>query len=127
MNDGSLGNTQLFKGITPGDDATVGNNPDINQFNGVYDFTCKDGLLTKKLNMERLQALKDNPQMAQMKQAGQMGLEIKYTTAITLPRPIKKVDNPLAQLSEDKRTVLIKFNLMDIFDHPEQFGYVIEY
>jgi hypothetical protein len=87
----------------------------------------KDGLMMKKLNMDKWKALKENPQMAQLQQAGQMGVEISYTTAITLPRPISKVDNPLAKLSDDKKTVIIKFNLMDIFDHPEQFGYRIEY
>ena len=56
-----------------------------------------------------------------------MGMEINYTTTITLPRPVKKIDNPLAKLSEDKKTVLLKFNLIDAFVHPENFGYKIEY
>lgn len=125
MGDGSLGSTQLFKGM--GGDAAGGASPDINQFNGIYDFTCKDGMMSKKLNQDKWKALKDNPQMAQVKQAGQMGVEIAYTTTIKLPRPIKKVDNTLAKLSEDKKTVTIKFNLIDVFEHPEQFGYNIEY
>jgi hypothetical protein len=125
MGDGSLGSTQLFKGM--GGEAAGGNSPDINQFNGIYDFTCRDGLMKKKLNQDKFNALKDNPQIAQAKQAGQMGLEISYTTTIKLPRPVKKVDNTLAKLSEDKKTVTIKFNLLDILDHPEQFGYNIEY
>jgi len=132
LSDGSLGNAQLFKGLGPvGQDGHgAGNNggsPDINQFNGIYDFTSRDGLMTKKLNADKWKALKDDPQMAQMKQASQMGVEILYTTAITLPRPIKKVDNTLAKLSDDKKTVIIKYNLMDVMDHPEQFGYTIEY
>jgi hypothetical protein len=126
MSDGSLGSAQLFKGMTPGGDAG-GPSPDINQFNGIYDFTCKDGVMSKKLNQEKFKALTQNPELAQMKQAGQMGVEILYTTTITFPRPIKKVDNTLAKLSEDKTTVTIKYNLVDVFDHPEQFGYSIEY
>jgi hypothetical protein len=129
MSDGSLGSTQLFKGMTPGgqDGAGGGPNPDINQFNGIYDFTCKDGAMSKKLNQEKWKALTEDPQLAQMKQASQMGVEILYTTTIKFPRPIKKVDNTLAKLSEDKTTVTIKYNLVDVFDHPEQFGYSIEY
>ena len=126
MSDGSLGNTQLFKGMTPGGDAG-GASPDINQFNGIYDFTCKDGVMSKKLNQEKFKALTQNPELAQMKQAGQMGVEILYTTTLTFPRPIKKVDNTLAKLSDDKTTVTIKYNLVDVFEHPEQFGYSIEY
>ncbi len=129
MSDGSLGTAQLFKGLGGGDDATAGGgaSPDINQFNGIYDFVSRDGLMTKHLNADKWKALQNDPQMAQIKQAGQMGVEINYTTTILLPRPVKKVDNPLAKLSEDKKTVTIKFNLIDVFDHPEQFGYSIEY
>jgi hypothetical protein len=123
MSDGSLGNAKLFGGL--GGDQ--GGSPDINQFNGIYDFTSKDGLMAKKVNMEKWKALKDDPQMAQVKQAAQMGMEINYTTTIVLPRAIKNVDNPLAKLSEDKKTVVMKFNLIDVFDHPEQFNYRIEY
>lgn len=126
MSDGSLASTQLFKGMTGGQDAG-GASPDINQFNSIYDFACKDGILSKKLNQDKWKALSQDPQLAQMKQAGQMGVEILYTTTIKFPRPIKKVDNSQAKLSEDKKTVSIKYNLVDIFEHPEQFGYNIEY
>jgi hypothetical protein len=129
LSDGSLGSTELFKGLTTGgqDNASGGPSPDINQFNGIYDFTIKDGLMTKKLNQDKWKAMKEDPQLSQMKQAGQMGIEIMYTATIKLPRPVKKVDNALAKLSDDKKTVVIKYNLVDIFDHPEQFGYSIEY
>jgi hypothetical protein len=129
MSDGSLGTAQLFKSMAPPSEQSDmgGPSPDINQFQGIYDFTSKDGLLSKKLNLDKWKALQDNPQLAQMKQAQAMGVEIAYTTTIKLPRPIKKVDTPLAKLSDDKKTVTIKYNLMDLFDHPEQFGYKIEY
>ncbi len=131
MSDGSLGNAQLLKSMIPGgQDGGVqqgGSSPDINQFNGVYDFVSKDGLMSKKLNADRWKTLQDNPMFAQVKQAGQMGVEIAYTVTVKLPRPVKKVDNPLAKLSDDKKTVTIKYNLIDVFDHPDQFGYSIEY
>lgn len=128
LGDGSLGTAQLFKGMSGGDEGGGGEaDPDINQFNGIYDFTCKDGLITKKVNQEKWKALQDNPQMAQIKQAAQMGMEINYTTTIVLPRPVRKIDNPIAKLSDDKKTVVMKFNLIDALDHPEQFGYTIAY
>jgi hypothetical protein len=126
LGDGSLGSAQLLKGIG-GDESGGGPSPDINQFNGIYDFTCRDGLITKKVNPDKWKALQANPQLAQIKQAGQMGIEINYTTTIVLPRPVKKIDNATAKLSDDKKTVVMKFNLIDAFDHPEQFGYSIEY
>jgi hypothetical protein len=128
LGDGSLGTAQLFKNLG-GDQGGAGGapSPDINQFNGIYDFTCHDGLITKKVNQDKWKALQADPQMAQVKQAAQMGMEINYSTTIVLPRPVKKVDNATAKLSDDKKTVVMKFNLIDVFDHPEQFGYTIEY
>jgi len=126
LGDGSLGSAQLLKGLG-GDEGGGGPSPDINQFNGIYDFTCRDGFITKKVNQDKWKALQNNPQLAQIKQAGQMGIEINYTTTIVLPRPVKKIDNATAKLSDDKKTVVMKFNLIDAFDHPEQFGYSIEY
>jgi hypothetical protein len=126
MNDGSLGNAKLFGSL--GGDAGAGANPgDLNQFNSIFDFTCKDGMLTKKLNKAKFDALKNDPQMAQVKQASQMGMDINYTSTISLPRPIKKISNPLAKLSDDKLTVTMKFNMIDVFEHPEQFEYTVEY
>jgi hypothetical protein len=126
MNDGSLGNAKLFGAL--GGDAGAGANPgDLNQFNSIFDFTCKDGMLTKKLNKAKFDALKNDPQMAQVKQASQMGMDINYTSTLSLPRPIKKISNPLAKLSDDKLTVTMKFNMIDVFEHPEQFEYTVEY
>ena len=129
LGDGSLGSAQLFKNLggDQGGGVGGGGSPDINQFNGIYDFTCHDGLITKKVNQDKWKALQNNPQLAQIKQAGQMGIEINYTTTIVLPRPVKKIDNAIAKLSDDKKTVVMKFNLIDAFDHPERFGYSIEY
>ena len=126
QNDGStLGNAKLFGNL--GGDSSGGGPGDINQFNGVFDYKCRDGLLSKKINKEKFEALKNDPQMAQIKQASQMGMEVKYTSTLSLPRPVKKIDNPLLKLSEDKKTVSMKFNLIDMFDHPEQFEYTVEY
>src|ERR1700744_6256623 len=75
--DGSLGTAQLFKGLGGGgeDGAGAGGaSPDINQFNGIYDFTSRDGLMTKRLNPAKWKALQNDPQLAQIKQAGQMGI-----------------------------------------------------
>jgi hypothetical protein len=125
MGDGSsLGNAKLF-GNLGGDEG--GGSPDLSQFTGIYSYVVKDGLMSKKVDREKWKALVDNPQMAQMKQASQMGMEINYTTNITLPRPVKKVSNPTAKISDDKKSISLKYNLVDALDHPEQFEYTIEY
>jgi hypothetical protein len=125
MND--IGNAKLFGSLAGGDAGAGGGPGDVNQFNSIFTYTCHDGLMSKKVDTAKFNALKNNPQMAQIKQASQMGMEIGYTTTIILPRPVKKIDNPLAKLSDDKKTVTMKFNLMDVLDHPEQFEYTIAY
>lgn len=125
MNNGGLGSAKLFGAL--GGDAGGGSNGDVNQLNAIFDFSCKDGLLTKKLNKEKFDSLKNDPQLAQIRQASQMGMDINYTSTLSLPRPAKRVDNPLARLSDDKKTVTMKFNLIEVFDHPEQFEYTVEY
>jgi hypothetical protein len=124
MNDGSLGSAKLLGQLGGGDAGSPG---DLDQFNSIFNFTCKDGLMSKKLDKGKFDALKNNPQMAQMKQVTQMGMQIEYTTTLSLPRPVKKIDNSLAKLSDDKKTVTLKYNLIDVFDHPDQFEYTIEY
>jgi len=132
LGDGSIGTTDLLKNLTAGktDTASASGNmqsPDITQFNNIYDFKCKDGLISRKLNQEKLKALMDNPQLSQMKDAGNMGVEIPYTITINLPRAVKKVDNPIAKISDDKKTVTIKYNLIEMLNTPQKFEYSIEY
>jgi hypothetical protein len=131
MNNQSLGFNQLFKGMAgkPDSSASSGNDnmPDMNQFNAIYDFESHDGLLSRKLNAEKWKALQASPQYAQMKDAENMGISIPYTLTITVPRPVKKVDNILAKLFPDRKKVIIQYNLIEVFDHPEKFEYTIVY
>lgn len=131
MNDGSLGTNKLFKGLTSGGDS-MNNNPnstmpDIGQFNGIYNFQCKDGLISRKLNAEKWKEFQSNPQFEQMKQVSGMGMEVPYSLVVHLPRPLKKIDNALAVVSDDKKTITIKYNFIEVFDHPEKFEYTIAY
>src|SRR6201996_3555028 len=72
MSDGSaFGSTKLLGGM--GGDAGGGGAPDLSQFTGIYSFSCKDGLMSRKVDKEKWKALTDRPEMAQMKQASQMG------------------------------------------------------
>ena len=131
MNNQALGFTQFFKGIAGKPDSAIAGNdngmPDMNQFNAIYDFESHDGLVSRKLNAERWKALQQSPQFAQIKDAGSMGISIPYTLTIHIPRPVKKVDNSLARLFPDKKTVIMQYNLVEVFDHPEKFEYTIVY
>jgi ABC-type uncharacterized transport system auxiliary subunit len=131
MNNQSLGFNQLFKGMAgKADSASAGNDngmPDMNQFNAIYDFQCHDGMMSRKLNAEKWKALQESPQFAQMKEAGNAGISIPYTLTIVVPKPVKKVDNSLAKLFPDRKKVIIQYNLIEVFEHPEKFEYTIDY
>jgi hypothetical protein len=131
MNNQTLGFNQLFKGMAgKTDSVSAGNDngmPDMNQFNSIYDFESHPGLMSRKLNAEKWKALQQTPQFAQMKEAGNAGISIPYTLTIVVPKPVKKVDNSLAQLFPDRKKVIIKYNLIEVFDHPEKFEYTIVY
>ena len=130
LGDGSLGTGQLLKSMGGGkEEGAAGSmpGPDMSQFNNLYDFRSRDGKISRKVNQEKLKALVDNPQFSQMKDAGNMGVEIPYTITLHLPRAVKKVDNPIAKVSDDKKTVVIKYNLVEMLNNPQKFEYSIEY
>ena len=99
----------------------------MDQLNGVFDVVAKNGVLSRKANTEKFKALMEKPEMEQMKQLSASGMEILYTTTIKFPRPVKKSDNPLIKLSDDKKTVTMKYNLLELLETPEKFSYTIEY
>ncbi|MBO9200071.1 MULTISPECIES: hypothetical protein [Niastella] len=118
----------LFGNPQAGDDQPgMPKGPDMGDFAGIFDVTVKNGLIERKVNQEKYKALTERPEMAQMKQLTSSGMEILYTTTIKLPRAAKKTDNPIIKLSEDKKTVTMKYNLLELLDNPSKFAYTIQY
>lgn len=120
----SGGMTSMFKNMfggktEPGADQPAPKQPELGDIAGAYDVTIKNGLISRKVNAEKVKAITDMPEMAQLKQMGTSGMEILYTTTIKLPRAAKKTDNALIKLSDDKKTVTLKYNLLDLLEHPE--------
>jgi hypothetical protein len=109
------------------DDAAAPKGPDMSDFAGIYNVTIKNGLIEKKVNQEKYKEFMNRPEMAQMKQLTGSGMEVLYTTTIKLPRAAKKADNPLIKLSEDKKTVTMKYNMLELLENPEKFAYTIQY
>ncbi|OQP66961.1 hypothetical protein A3860_00965 [Niastella vici] len=111
----------------PADQPGAPKAPDMGDFAAIYDVTIKNGLIQKKVNAAKYKEFMDRPEMAQMKQLNSSGMEILYTTTIKLPRAAKKTDNPMIKLSEDKKTVTMKYNLLELLENPDKFAYSIQY
>ncbi|HKP33000.1 MAG TPA: hypothetical protein VJT83_09740 [Chitinophagaceae bacterium] len=134
MSNGSVGFGNIMKDAM-GDkkkdsmiiDQPAQESPEMDQLMSIFDYSIKNGTIKKSVNAERLKKLQDNPKMAEMKQGADMGIEVLYTTTYKLPRPVKKVDNPSAKVSDDKMSVTVRQNLMLIFTQPEKFAFTIEY
>ena len=56
-----------------------------------------------------------------------IGIEVLYNVTYKLPRPVKSVSNPKAKISDDKRSVSLRMNLMEIFTKPDDFAFTITY
>jgi hypothetical protein len=118
---------KVFSGSDSGQAAQPAQDQSLDQINNVFDVTVTKNSLVRKLNQEKYKALMDRPEMAQAKQMIGSGMEVMYTTTIHLPRPVKKSDSPFIKLSDDKKTVTIKYDLMKLFETPEKFSYSITY
>ncbi|HVM89519.1 MAG TPA: hypothetical protein VMT76_15130 [Puia sp.] len=129
LGDGSIGTGQMLKNLGKNDSSSgqQPQGPDLGQINMLYDFASKPGYISRTVNQQKFRELKESAQYGQMKQAGDMGMELPYTLTIHLPKPAKKITNTFAKLSADKKTVTLKYNMTEVLDHPEKFEYTIEY
>lgn len=108
--------------------ATPAQDQAFEQINSVYDVKVNRHVLSRQLNKEKFDALMERPEMVQVKQMNNGTFEVLYTTTIKLPSKVKKVSNAeLVKVSDDKRTVTIRYDMMKMFDTPEKFSYSIEY
>lgn len=128
---GTGGLTDVFKQVMNKKDSTqqevATQDQGFDQLNNVFDVSITKNSIVRKLNRQRYDSLMQRPEIAQAKQMMGGGFEVLYTTTIRLPRPVKKSDNTMIKLSQDKKTVTIRYDLMKIFDTPEKFSYSIEY
>ncbi len=131
LNSSSGGLKNLFGGMgknipqSGGDDQS--NDKNMPQIASIYDITIKDGSYSRKVNQERYQEFSKAMKLNEFKQMSGMLGPMDYTLSIKLPRAIKKVSNPQAVIGEDKKTVTLKSDLMETFQHPALLALDIEY
>ncbi len=101
---------------------------DLNSF-GFLLKTEKGTISNAIVNSESLRSnVQENEALQQFKQlAPLMGSSITYTNVYTFQTPVKDFKGVNGTISDDKRTVIIKNDIMDIFEKPEAFEYSISY
>ena len=130
LGDGANGMGGLMKGLGGNSPVPGGRQPDMKQVSSFFDLVTKKNTISRKLNKDKYAGLLADSMMMQMRQMGSMGGglgEVKLNTVIKLPAAAKNLTGSKAELSVDKKTVMIKNNLQDVFDHPEAFEFSVEY
>ena len=92
-------------------------------------FSVKDGLIQNSFDKSKYQlSPEDEAMTAEISQLGILFGEMPVKFIYRLPRPAKNVTTSAEyELSEDKRTVTVTYDFLEIFKTPEIQAYKIEY
>jgi hypothetical protein len=123
----SEGSGKMLGGMMFPSEAIEGKSENMPDFTSFYDMKVQPHLIERKLNDERYNALKEDGQIKNIKEAGDALSSIKMNTVIHLPQAAKKVEGSKITLSGDKKTITLKGTLADMLENPTSFSYRIEY
>lgn len=87
----------------------------------------KNGLIERKIDQKKIDSLKNSEQFGQMQSAGEMLSEITFTTTIHLPKAAKNTSGSKLTLSDDKKTVRVKYTFQDLIKTPQELEFKVEY
>jgi hypothetical protein len=87
----------------------------------------KNGSIERKIDRQKLDDLKKGEGFEQMEKAGRMLEGVSFTTTIHLPKAVKTSSGSKLSLSDDKKTVRVKYTLMDMIKNPEALEFKLEY
>ncbi|MFN9945146.1 MAG: hypothetical protein ACK56I_37330, partial [bacterium] len=101
--------------------------PSPSSFEDYYDLSISSGSIKRTLNKERYARAESDEFLKAMRELSGMGLSMKSTYVINLPRPATKTEGKSLKLSEDKKRVTLNVDIDDFFDEPEKLQYLIEF
>lgn len=101
--------------------------PEQSTFDDYYKLEFSNGELTRKVDKTKYDGVESDEYFKGLKQAASMGLEMKATYIINLPRPAQKAEGKKVKLSEDKKKVTITATLDEFFEDASVFEYKIKY
>lgn len=101
--------------------------PAPSSFDDYYSFEFSNGELTRKVNKDKYAGVESDEYLKGVRQASAMGLSMKATYIINLPRPAQKAEGKNVKLSEDKKKVTITADVNDFFEDPASLEFKIKY
>ncbi|MDZ4810707.1 MAG: hypothetical protein SGI96_20920 [Bacteroidota bacterium] len=101
--------------------------PEPSSFDDYYTVEFSNGELTKKVNKEKYAGAESDEYLKSVKQVSSMGLTMKASYIINLPRPAQKAEGKNVKLSDDKKKVTISADIDDFFADPSSLEFKIKY
>jgi hypothetical protein len=93
-----------------------------------YVFTAEPGKISyKSKSSEANNLLAGDSMMQMMQQLTMITGDMSIKTVIQLPKPVKKISNSKAELSADKKRVVLQNTLTDLMEKPDAGEYELEY
>lgn len=131
LGESSAGLGDMLKGMTGGGGASQEGQPqpNINKIASYFDLVTDKNSISRKLNKEKYAAMATDSMMQQLQGMSAMasGMELKMNMTLHLPSPVKKITGAKASVSDSKKTVTVQNNMLDIFEHPENFEFSVQY
>lgn len=119
---------RAMKGVNPNADTqSGGSNGGLDKIGSIYDIVYSKNSYKRTLNKAKYDTLMADPKMTEAKSMMAMMEDAKYTLVLKLPRAAKKVSNPKATLSADKRQVTLAGSMTEMIDKPETLEINVEY
>lgn len=91
------------------------------------DIIYKNGLIERKVDPKKADSTKKNGANSQLQNMGEMLDGVTFSTVIHLPRAVKSSSGEKISLSDDKKTVRMKYSLSDMMKNPKSLEFKVQY
>jgi hypothetical protein len=116
------GENEALQGLGGGDSDSAMSSP----LDGI-DIVYKNGLIERKVDQKKIDAAKNSEGGNQLKSMGEMLDGVTFSTVIHLPRPVKNSSGEKLTVSDDKKTLRMKYSLSDMMKNPKALEFKVAY
>ena len=110
-----------------GDEMAATGDNGLPSIDKIMNLTFKKGLIERKIDQEKLDNLKNNEQFKEAGQVEEMLETITFSSTFHLPKAAKNTRGEKLKLSDDKKTVTMNYNLLDLIKTPASLEFKVEY
>jgi hypothetical protein len=93
----------------------------------VMNITYKKGLIERKMDQQKIDSLKNKEDSSGLQGMDEMMESVTFGTVIHLPRAVKTATGDKLSVSDDKKTVRIKYTLADLKKNPKSLEFKVTY